>query len=140
MTTNALLQKHNTILSQIESDAAQTVQEAQAQFNDRKAEHEAAQRSLKGLKETMDSNHRGFFGAAKAILAMVHKRPSTPDEINDAIMPIINYQAALAAVPAAEEACDSTQQSMSVASVELSTATNLFRIFHDLKDSAENAK
>lgn len=139
MTTNALLQKYHDNLVTITAEAAETVEEAQNQFNSRKSEHEAAQRELANLKETMNSNHRSFFGAAKAILAMVYKRPSTPEEIGEAIFPIINYQAALAAVPAAEEMCDSTQQTMLEASDELYKAKDLFVAFNTLKCSAEGS-
>lgn len=137
MTTSALLQKHRDTLTQIAFEAAESVKEAQTDLKQRTAEHEKARQHLQDLKDTMDQNHVGFFGAAKAILGMAYKRPQTPADIDNAILPVLTYQSALAAVPEAEKSCDDASAAQDVAQIELNRAVQLHSTFDFMIKSSE---
>ena len=132
MTARDLLKKYNDTLTQIAVEAADSVNEAQADLKQRTADHEKAQQHLQDLKDTMDKNHDGFLGAAKAILGMAYRRPQTPADIDNAILPILTYQSALAAVPAAEKSCDDANAAQNVAQAELNAAVQLHSTFSNM--------
>lgn len=134
MSTKSLISKYSGVLESMEKDAAANLQEAQNGLNQRMEEQKEAKRGLKVLKDTMQENHRGFLAAAKAILGMVYKRPESPEEIDKVLEPIMGYQAALAAVPAAKEACIEAAEAEYAAERELDMATYLFDTLREVQN------
>lgn len=132
MATSTLIHKYADTLAAMEKDAVQNLKEAQNDFQQTKEARKKADAELKGLKDTMQEKHRGFWGAAKAIMGMIYKRPENPDEITQVLEPIIGYQAALGAVPAAEAACDEAKEAEQIAHVELCTANDVLNTIKNL--------
>lgn len=134
MSTKSLISKYSSVLENMEKDALRNMQEAQNGLEQCREEQREAKQGLKALKDTMQDNHRGFLGAAKAILGMVYKRPESPEEIEKVLEPIVNYQTALAAVPAAKEACLEAAEAEYAAERELDMATYLVDTLKDVQN------
>lgn len=134
MATRKLIHKYADTLAAMEKDAAQNLEQAQNDFQQMQEARREADAELKGLKDAMKENHRGFWGAAKAIMGMIYKRPETPAEIEQALEPVIAYQVALGAVPTAEETCEAAKEAEQNAQEELFTAEDVWITIKGLKN------
>ena len=134
MATSTLIHKYADTLTAMEEEALHNHLEAKKAFQQKQEARKKADDELKVLKDTMKEKHRGFWGVAKAIMGMIYKCPENADEITQALEPIIGYQEALEAVPAAEEACMKAEEAERLANSELYMANDvrctIAKLFH----------
>jgi len=137
MTTKTLMSKYADTLSAFEADAANALKTAQANVVKREMESGEARSELNQIKDVMKENHHGFWGAPEAILGMMYKRPESPEEIEKALEPVVGYQVAMSAVPAAEESLKEAEEAEAAARGESERANELYLAIKTLQKMGE---